>query len=344
MATNTHTQSALAPKNTSTHKEKSVPAAFANRPEVPSDGLRDDSVGEDIMIPDAEAGDASLPELIFTPEQCLFCNSVSLDFDANISHMQKKHGLFIPVDFDDGFLKLAVDLETLVRYLHLVVFGYNECLYCHSQKQTTQAVQQHMMGKGHCRIDLNGEESEFKDFYEEVEDDSAASENDLVEEETLSRSDPEETGENPSDQTSRRQPHFKVDGKSLSLSSGKVLSHRSVPPPRQHRPLAETQRLSRRHASQTLPTTSSSTSGTTHSSTEPTGDDVSPAATPESSRALTRFERRAEASNRSPLSLALSKLSVNDRTALAHLPASQQRAIVLTQFKQQGKARQHERR
>ncbi|KUI59983.1 hypothetical protein VP1G_07195 [Cytospora mali] len=344
MATNTYMQSALASNNTSTHKEELVPAVSATRPEDPNDSPRDESAEEDIMASDAEAVDASLPELTFAPEQCLFCNSISPDFDANISHMQKKHGLFIPVDVDDGFLQLAIDLETLVRYLHLVVFGYNECLYCHSQKQTTQAVQQHMMGKGHCRIDLDGEESEFKDFYEEVEDDSAASENDLVEEETLSRSDPEETGENSSHQRSRRQPSFKVDGKSLSLSSGKVLSHRSVPPPRQHRPLAETQSLSRRHAGHTLPTTSSSASGTTHKSPDPGGDDVSPAATSESSRALTRFERRAETSNRPTFSLALSKLSVNDRAALAHLPASQQRAVVLTQFKQQDKARQHERR
>lgn len=283
--------------------------------------------------------------LTFAPEQCLFCNLASPDLDSNISHMHKKHGLFIPVDIEDGFLKLAVDLETLVRYLHLVVFGYNECLYCHSQKQTTQAVQQHMMGKGHCRVDLDGEDSEFRDFYEEVEDVSAPSDDNMDEEDASCRSDDDEDlGGTSEDQSSRRKPSSKTDGKSLSLSSGKVVSHRSAPPPRYHRPLAETQSLARRGDDHKLPTSSSSASGPIQTSPDSGGDDDTPASTTTGSKALTRFERRAETSNKSTLSMALSKLPANDRTALAHLPAAEQRAIVLTQLKQQDKARHSERR
>lgn len=260
--------------------------------------------------------------------------------------MHRSHGLFIPVGIEDGFLTLAVDLETLLRYLHLVVFGYNECLHCHSQKQTTQAVQQHMMGKGHCRIDVDEMDSEFKDFYEEREDVSGSSENDGDEEEASSQSDGnvETTTETSKGHLSRGIPSSKIDGKSLSLSSGKVISHRSAPPPRHHRPLAESQSLTRRGAHHKLPASSSSASGPVSTTPEPDGDQDTPVPTATGSKALTRFERRAETSGKSTFSMALSKLSVNDRTALAHLPAAEQRAIVVTQLKQQDKARHSERR
>lgn len=297
---------------------------------------------EDRHTTTAEA-DAGLPELTFTPGQCLFCNYISPDFDASISHMHKNHGLFIPLDIEDGSLVLAVDLETLVRYLHLVVFGYNECLYCHTQRQTTQAVQQHMIGKGHCHVDLEGDESEFKDFYE-VDDGSSVSEHDLDEERTSAGTKDGETREASRGQASRNQPSFNVDGQSLYLSSGKVLAHRSAPPPRHHRPLAETQSLARRGVDHALPDASMPASTSTYTSLPGSaGDDASPT-TAASSKALNRAERRAETNNRSTLSLALSRLSANDRAALSHLPTSEQRAIVLTQFKQQDKGRQYERR
>lgn len=85
----------------------------------------------------------------------------STSFSANLDHMQYKHSLFIPEREH-----LAVDEEALVKYCHLVVFGYFECLYCGSQRNTAQAAQQHMAGKGHCRINLDSEGSEFRDFYD----------------------------------------------------------------------------------------------------------------------------------------------------------------------------------
>lgn len=299
--------------------------------------------------PDVEV-DAGLPEPSFILEQCLFCNLTSPDFDTNVSHMHKNHGLFIPLEIEDGLLALVVDLETLVQYLHLVVSGYKECLFCHTGRQTTQAVQQHMMGKGHCRIDLDGE-SEFRDFYEEVDNASAASENALDEGdlgESYPKSDDEITQETTTDKQSKRQASFETDGNSLCLSSGKVLSHRSAPPPRRHRPLAETQRVAHRGADHKLPASSSATRPPRDASREATEDATSgpaeAAAAPASSRTLTRFERRAETKNRSTLSVALSRLSANDRAALVHLPGSQQRAVVLRQFKQQDKVVSRERR
>lgn len=337
MTTNIHIQVASA--TTPTSKGDLVTRSISpNRLETPSDMQRDANMETD----------ESLPVLTFKPEQCLFCNMASPDLDTNISHMHKNHGLFIPVDIEDGFLRLAVDLETLMRYLHLVVFGYHECLHCHIQKQTAQAVQQHMMGKGHCRVDLDDEESEFRDFYEEPGVVSGSSESGLDEEEASHSSDnDEETGETSGDQPSRRKLSSKMDGISLSLSSGKVVSHRSAPPPRHHRrPLAETNNLlAHRGPDHTVPPLLS-TSDDMQAMPVPPGDDqISPADTTQGNTALTRAQRRAETNNnKSTLSLALSRLSVNDRAALAHLPAAEQRAIVLTQFKQQDKARQYERR
>ncbi|KAK7739714.1 hypothetical protein SLS53_005684 [Cytospora paraplurivora] len=289
------------------------------------------------------AADAGLPELRIIPEQCLFCNLVSADFGSNVSHMHKKHGLFIPIDIEDGSLILAVDLETLVRYLHLVVFEYNECLCCHTQKQTTEAVQQHMMGKGHCRIDLVGEESEFRDFYEEVDDGSAVSDDDMDQGEAFARSDNDETGTTPKSQARTREPSFMNKSKTLRLSSGKVLAHRSTPSPRHHRPLTASQGLAHLDSSDTAGGTSPSTSSPTQSSSGVARDHLPPN-TATSTRALASTERPTGSKDRSNFSMALSRLSVNDRAALAHLPTPQQRAIVLTQFKQQDKARNYERR
>lgn len=121
--------------------------------------------------------------------------------------MHKNHGLFIPSSIDDGSHTLSVDLETLVRYLYLVIFGYNECLQCHTQRQSVNAVQQHMMAKGHCRIDLDDKESEFRDFYED---------------------ELETAGEEPAPLGTHNNTHL--------LSSGKVISHRSTLFPRIRRP------------------------------------------------------------------------------------------------------------
>ncbi|KAK2591107.1 hypothetical protein QQS21_011195 [Conoideocrella luteorostrata] len=100
------------------------------------------------------------PEAPFNPRQCLFCKSYSTGFDENLEHMTKKHGLSI---LERN--RLIVDLVTLIEYFHLIIFGYFECLYCGSQRQSFQGAQQHMLGKAHCKIDIAKENSEFRDFY-----------------------------------------------------------------------------------------------------------------------------------------------------------------------------------
>ncbi|KAK2002646.1 hypothetical protein LX36DRAFT_229611 [Colletotrichum falcatum] len=97
----------------------------------------------------------------FAPGQCLFCPRFSPDFTESVMHMQKSHGLFVPSQ-----QQLIVDLGTLFKYLHLIIFDYRECLQCGTERATVQAVQQHMIGKGHCKFDISEQDSEFTEFYD----------------------------------------------------------------------------------------------------------------------------------------------------------------------------------
>jgi pre-60S factor REI1 len=108
----------------------------------------------------------------------LFCNHINSSLDDNLTHMLKMHGLFIP-DKD----RLVLDAETLIAYFHLIIFGYLECLYCGTQRNSAEAAQQHMIGKAHCKFDISSEDSEFRHFYDfdssheddEVEEDAGTS-------------------------------------------------------------------------------------------------------------------------------------------------------------------------
>lgn len=255
--------------------------------------------------------------------------------------MSRSHSLFIPAAIDNGSLALAVDLETLVRYMHLVIHTYHECLLCHTQRQSARAVQQHMTGKGHCHIDLEDDGSEFRDFYEspkgaEGEEGEGGSSG-----EEMSGSE-DEDAERQESLAGDAAPLRLREG-SLLLSSGKLLSHRSAPAPKHHRPLAETQKPTRRGllaAASSEPESPAQPSNDGSTSSEANAN--SPTA--DAGRALTRLERRAESNNRSTLSMAMARMSLGDRAALAHLPAAEQRGVVLRQFKQQDRARHESRR
>ena len=96
----------------------------------------------------------------FNESQCLFCNQTSPDLDENLFHMSKAHGLYV------DSTNLLVDVVSLLAYFHLVISGCYECLYCGTQRNTRQAVQQHMMAKGHCKYDITDKDAELRDFYE----------------------------------------------------------------------------------------------------------------------------------------------------------------------------------
>lgn len=254
--------------------------------------------------------------------------------------MSRNHSLFIPSAIDNGSLALAVDLETLVRYMHLVVHTYHECLFCHTQRQSARAVQQHMTGKGHCRVDLDDSESEFRDFYESPRAGDGDGEGGFSSGEETTGPEDEDSGEAEMASTGGGPP-LKLREGSLLLSSGKLLSHRSAPAPRHHRPLAETHKPTRREAL----AASSASADAEAEPLAPQGEDEGAGASgADPGRALTRLERRAESNSRSTLSVALASMSLGDRAALAHLPASEQRAVVLRHFKQQDRARHESRR
>lgn len=148
----------------------------------------------------------------FDPSQCLFCSRASSSLDESLVHMGKMHGMFIPDKY-----RLVVDVETLVKYLHLVISVYFECLHCGTRRSSAQAAKQHMVAKAHCRFDITDEDSDVRDFYnfsscEQNTDDEVAGL--PVAQWTPLSVQPGET--------------------SLRLPSGKILSHRFPRMPRQH--------------------------------------------------------------------------------------------------------------
>ncbi|CAA9956635.1 zinc finger protein [Pyrenophora teres f. maculata] len=110
---------------------------------------------------------------------CLFCNYKSPNFQLNITHMGRFHGMFIP---EKEFLAQP---EELIKYLHEKVHVRNECLKCHKMLHTASGIQTHMRDRGHCMIAFDSdielvEIGEFYDFRSSYPD--AADFNDMEEE------------------------------------------------------------------------------------------------------------------------------------------------------------------
>lgn len=112
--------------------------------------------------------------------QCLFCNVICEDVLANITHMAKTHGMYIP---EKDYL---VDLEGLLAYLHEKIHDDNQCLFCGQLKHTATGIQTHMRDRGHCMIAYSTEDEmleigEFYDFratYSDDEDDDESTDGD----------------------------------------------------------------------------------------------------------------------------------------------------------------------
>lgn len=104
----------------------------------------------------------------YNPLRCLFCNRNSSDSESNLDHMLKKHGLFIPDP-----QHLAIDQEALIKYMSLVIFEHQECLFCGTTRSSISAIQQHMTGKGHCKFSIDDEGSEFRELYSFSDDENA---------------------------------------------------------------------------------------------------------------------------------------------------------------------------
>ncbi|KAJ4418012.1 hypothetical protein N0V82_005864 [Gnomoniopsis sp. IMI 355080] len=352
MATTTNIPHAVAPAS------QAVTPVKQELPAQPEDTNGQSS--PDFSTPDS---DTILPPCIsFVPEACLFCPQYFPNFDANLTHMQKNHGLFIPISIDDGTLHLAVDKETLVGYMHLVISEYHECIFCGTQRTGGWAARQHMVGRGHCMIDLAGSESEWRDFYEsndELEPDFKDDDEHGVEDEaTPSFSGPHlvQTGE-------EEQVPRLCAADSLRLSSGKIVAHRAAASPRNpHRkPLTgEEIKRSRRGIDQILledllpaPERASTTPGSFETDTAGASSTAvnapqsssSSSVVPSQPQALSRADRRMFlAANKSAVTAAITTMSKRDRAALAHLSPAQRRALVVGQFKQQERVQTAERK
>jgi pre-60S factor REI1 len=138
----------------------SHPTPDSNREQTPE--LEEGSIASAPSPKLSYDSDDSQPSIAyeFNESQCLFCNRISPNLDSNIAHMAKSHGLHIEP------ANLLVDIGSLLAYFHVVISGCYECLYCGTQRTTRQGVQQHMMGKGHCKYDLANADSELREFYD----------------------------------------------------------------------------------------------------------------------------------------------------------------------------------
>ena len=234
----------------------------------------------------------------FDESQCLFCNQTNPDLDQNLVHMSKAHGLYVDPT------NLLVDVVSLLAYFHLIISECYECLYCGTQRNTRQAVQQHMMAKGHCKYDISDKDAELRDFYEFSSSDAK-----------------EELHQN------LLAMRFSDDPQILSPARSRILrpSKRSD----RHRPNITASPLD-----QALPTPIR----TPHSHADAESSSNA-AETP--SNPLIELSTRA-LKQEYTLNNQLAQLRAGDRRSLLHLPASQQRALLATHHKQMEKARMTE--
>lgn len=256
----------------------------------------------------------------FIPEQCLFCPKLSSDFTDSMTHMRKSHGLFIPHQ-----PHLAVDLEALFRYLHLIVFGYRECIKCGTERATVQAVQQHMSGKGHCNFDISEEDSEFAEFYDfsEPEDD------------VESYSDSNGDEKNQESTTSSSRIPLPADQDSIRLPSGKIISRQSSAPVGPSS--TQLRRRARTYASRLEHTLIEDGD---EKEEEGAPGQEEPGSGVHDTRLLSKREKR----EKETVTYQMASMSANDRNSLVHLPPSQQRAILAAQFRHAVKVQKEERR
>jgi len=263
---------------------------------------------------DSPPGAAMQP---FTPGECLFCPNPSPGFTDSVIHMQKSHGLFVPHQ-----RHLIVDLETLFKYLHLIIFGYRECIQCGTERATVQAVQQHMTDKGHCIFDISEQDSEFAEFYDfsELEDDR---ESDI-------ERDSDERYQKETATSSNLKPLL-ADEDSIRLPSGKIISRQSSA--RTGPPFTQMRRQIGTLASQIEQSLVERDDERGYSKK---GHDSDIRGT----RLLSKKEKRERAMEKNKLTW----MSANDRNSLMHLPASQQRSLLVVQHRHAEKVQKEERR
>lgn len=203
-----------------------------------TDGLKAATIEEEEKDEDE---DEDMHTNEYSASRCLFCRTESSDIHANVEHMVKKHGMFIPER------EYLADMNGLIHYLYRKISENFECLYCHAIRNNANGCRSHMNDKGHCMIAFETEEEQveigqyydFRSTYsdnEEDEEDESTPESGGVkirgsdgdeegwETETSASSvdDDEEMGSH------RKQPLIYQDEYELHLPSGKSVGHRSL--------------------------------------------------------------------------------------------------------------------
>lgn len=181
-----------------------------------------------------------------------------------------------------------------------------------------------MTGKSHCTFDPSQEDSEFAEFY-----DFSGPEDD--EETDIEGDDDEEVREKIATRSSRRP--LQVDEDSIRLPSGKIISKRSSTLAGPSISFAQIRRRTR---------TSMPQIG--YSAAEPGDQEVPTEEEPDSDVRDTRLISRREKRERAMATYQLTNMSANDRNSLVHLPASQQRSLLVTQRRHGEKVQLEERR
>ena len=90
----------------------------------------------------------------------LFSRHESASLEANLAYMARTHGFFIP------YLDYVTDLQGLLGYLLEMVYVGNVALVSGRQFHTLEAVQARMRATNGCRMELEGHEEEYADFYD----------------------------------------------------------------------------------------------------------------------------------------------------------------------------------
>lgn len=124
----------------------------------------EEEANEDEEMEEVDSDEWEDDEVPIPVTSCLFCNQQSETLEANLAHMSSGHSFFIPD------LEYVTDIEALLGYLGERVGQGHMCLWCgHLGRQfpSAEAVQKHMLDKGHCRMYHEGEVLlEYCDFYD----------------------------------------------------------------------------------------------------------------------------------------------------------------------------------
>ncbi|KAL1302209.1 hypothetical protein AAFC00_002637 [Neodothiora populina] len=135
--------------------------------EVPDEEV-DQSSDESSSSSSSDEFTSEQPSLeAFPTTKCIFCDTESPTTEQSTLHMTQSHGFHIPN------ASQLTDLETFLGYIAAVVLQYNDCLYCGQHKHSVQGIRQHMLAKGHCRLNLD-DDAELLDFWEPSSEESSS--------------------------------------------------------------------------------------------------------------------------------------------------------------------------